>query len=147
MSVVPETGPHATPNWSVVSYAGSVVTAESGGVRSTIVPDWFPDGVGWTFPAWSVPIERNSYVWRSAAPVNSCDVWVTETVIQSSQGPPLSRNWILYVATSSDSRPHVIMKLDVDCHIGSGRVEVNGACVSTVVHVSFVAGGISTFPA
>ena len=39
------------------------------------------------------------------------------------------------------------MKLEVDSHIGSGTVDVNGACVSTIVHVSFVAGGISMFPA
>src|SRR5436190_7441808 len=147
MSVVPETGPQATVNWRVISYTGRVVTAESGGVRSTIVQDWFPDGVGWTFPAKSVPIERNSYVWPSTAPVYVPEVTFTGTVTQSVHDPALSRTWMRYVATSSDSRCHWTRKLGEVCHRGRGLVDVNGGSVSTIVHVSFPAGGSSTFPA
>src|SRR5436309_11316128 len=77
MSVVPDTGPQNTLNCRVISYAGRTATAESGRLRSTFVHDWFPEGVGWTFPAQSVPIDRNSYVWASWAPVYVQEVVVT----------------------------------------------------------------------
>src|SRR2546425_87289 len=79
MSVVPDTGPQNTLNCRVISYAGRTATAESGGLRSTFVHDWFPEGVGWTFPAQSVLIDRNSYVWASWAPVYVQEVVVTAT--------------------------------------------------------------------
>ena len=51
MSVVPETGPHVIAKNAEVSYCGRPATLESGGLRSTIVHDWFVgDGVC-TFPA------------------------------------------------------------------------------------------------
>src|SRR5207245_1925605 len=64
MSVVPTTGPHAIANWRVFSYLGNVVTADSGGVTSTIVHDSFPDTAS-VFPAWSVATERHWYVSHS----------------------------------------------------------------------------------
>src|SRR5437867_2962203 len=71
----------------------AVITA--GRVRSTIVHVSLPAGAGSTFPARSVPMERNSYVWPSWAPVYVPDVVVTETVVQSDHAPPLSRTWIV----------------------------------------------------
>src|SRR2546422_376698 len=118
-----------------------------GRVTSTIVHVSFPVPAPWTSPAQSVPIERSSYVWPSRAPVYVPDVVVTGLVSQSVHTPPLSRTWIRYVATSSDSRRHWTRKLEDVCHGGSGWVEVFGGSVSTIVQVSFVAGGISTFPA
>src|SRR5712691_3440905 len=147
MSVVPETGPHVIGNKAEVWYCGRAVTAESGGLRSTIVQDWLVKGAVWTFPARSVPMERNSYVWPSWAPAYVPDVVLTRTVTQSAQAPPLSRTWIRYVATSSDSRLHWTTKLEEVCHTGRGCVEVYGGFVSTIVQVSFVAGTISMFPA
>src|SRR2546422_3383551 len=141
MSVVPDTGPHVTVNWSAISYAGRTNTAESGGVRSTFVHDWFPVPGTWTLPARSVPIERNSYVWPSRAPVYVPDVVVTGLVSQSVHAPPLSRTWIRYVATSSDSRPHWTRKLEAVFHGGSGRVEMIGSTVSSSVHGPFVECG------
>src|SRR2546422_9238163 len=120
---------------------------ESGGVRSTFVHDWFPGPGTWTLPAQSVPIDRNSYVWPSRAPVYVADVVLTGAMTQSVQAPPLSRTWIRNVATSSDSRVHVTRKLEEVCHTGSGWVDVFGGTVSTIVHVSFVAGGGSPVPA
>ena len=75
------------------------------------------------------------------------DVIATVVIVQSVHAPPLSRTWMRYVATSSDSRLHRTRKLEDVCQIGSGSVRVNGAAVSTIVQVSFVAGTSSTFPA
>src|SRR5207247_1942208 len=75
------------------------------------------------------------------------EITLTGTVTQSVHDPPLSRTWMRYVATSSDSRCHWTRKLGEVCHRGRGLVDVNGGSVSTIVHVSFPAGGSSTFPA
>src|SRR5256885_2111317 len=81
-------GAHAIANWRAFSYLGNVVTAESGGVTSTIVHDSFPVTVS-VFPAWSVATERNWYVWPSW-PVNDPEVVAAVATSQSVQPAPLS---------------------------------------------------------
>src|SRR2546422_987274 len=147
MSVVPDTGPHETVNWRTISYCGRAATAESGEVRSTMVHDWFPEDGVCTFPAQSVPMDRNWYVWPSWAPVYVPEVVVTGTVTQSVHAPLLSLTWIRNVAVSVDSELHWTKKLDDVCQTGRGSVRVKGANVSTIVHVSFALGPASVFPA
>src|SRR3972149_646390 len=89
MSVVPPLGPQETANVAIVMYRDKGATAEPGGVTSTIVHVSLPGGVDSTFPARSVEMDRNSYVWPSA-PLKSEEVAVVDA-IHAVQAPPLSR--------------------------------------------------------
>src|SRR5437870_3156062 len=129
MSVVPTTGPHAIANWRVFSYLGNVVTADSGGVTSTIVHDSFPDTAS-VFPAWSVATERNWYVWPSW-PVNVPEVVAavaTSLSVTPTSGPHDTRNALRF-----SYWPNVF-------------TWEPGPTVSTIVHVSLADGWDSWFP-
>src|SRR3989449_8618167 len=137
ISVVPTTGPHAIANWRAFSYLGNVVTAESGGVTSTIVHDSFPVTVS-VFPAWSVATERNWYVWPSW-PVNDPEVVAAVATSQSVQPAPLSftLTWEVETAVVPSVGPQSTVKEREASYLGTVSVREVGAIVSTVVLASF----------